>query len=305
MADLGLSTSWNAKGEKSGRQIIDEIKAAGFDSVELNFTLSQKTVDEIAVAVAEGRIKVRSAHNFCPVPDEIPAGRATPDYFSLASLDEEERRKAVFYTKRTIIEAVALGAKAVVLHCGRVNAQDQTRRLIDLYNEQKSASDEFLSIREGMFSSRKALIGQHLNSVLKSLDELSGFAVEKDIMLGIENRFYFMEIPQADEIAVILEKFKGTTIRYWHDVGHAQVFDVLGFARHKDLLERFGAYCGGIHLHDVRGAQDHLAPGRGSFDFSILKRYTGADCIRIIEAHAPATIDDLKNAREYLNKVFS
>ena len=43
--------------------------------------------------------------------------------------------------------------------------------------------------------------------------------------------------------------------------------------RHRDYLERYQQNLLGLHLHDIKGTQDHLAPGTGDFDFSVLKPY--------------------------------
>jgi sugar phosphate isomerase/epimerase len=261
-------------------------------------------VKDVLSLVKKAVIRVKSVHNYCPIPSGTQQKKASPDYYSLASLDEAERKKAIYFTKKTIDNAVGLGARAIVLHCGRVDLKDHTRKLIDLYEDGQSGSDRFKQIREKMISERARSSKAHLEKVFLSLDELNSYASKKNIILGIENRFYFMEIPFFDEIALILDKFKGTSVYYWHDVGHAQVLDILGFASHMDLLKRYSLRMAGIHLHDIRGGQDHLAPGRGSFDFSLLKPYVKDSVIKIIEAHKTETAEDVKYARGYLEKIF-
>lgn len=303
MSEFALSTSWNAARHKDAKAIIDEIKQAGFDSVELNFTLTREIVDDISYIVKKGQIKVRTLHNYCPIPEGVRPNQASPDYYSLASLDEYERKKAVFFTKKTIEQASELGAEAVVLHCGRVRLKDPTRRLMGFFEQDEKNSAEFISIRESMFSQRDLKSKPHFEKTLKSLDALSRFAQKMNILLGIENRVYFMEIPSFEEIALILKKFEGSTVCYWHDVGHAQVFEELGFTSHKDFLQSYSPRMTGIHLHDVKGVRDHLAPGCGNFDFLTLKPYIKNSTIKIIEAHRTATIDDIKYAKGYLSKV--
>lgn len=305
MSKFALSTSWNALRHKNAKAIIDEIIDAGFDSVELSFAHTEKIVDDISSMVRTGRIKVRSLHNYCPIPKGVKLNRASPDYYSLCSLDEAERRKAVHFTRRTIERAFRLGAEAVVLHCGRVKLSDYTRKLIALHVEGKKGSSEFIGIREGMFLNRDLKSKAHFEKALKSLDELSGFAAKKDIILGIENRFYFMEVPSFTEMGLILKKFKGSKLCYWHDVGHAQVHEELGFASHKDYLQSYGSRMAGMHFHDVKKLKDHIPPGRGDFNFSVLKPYIKSSLIKIIEAHWPGTIDDLRYSREYLNRIFT
>jgi len=304
MDDFALSTAWNASGHKDGTHVIDEIKDCGFDSVELNFTLTSRMVGDISSIVKKGGIKVRSLHNYCPIPEGLKQNEASPDYYSLASLDKDERRMAIHYTKRTIEEAATLGAKAVVLHCGKVNSPDYTRKLIELYEKGKKDCEEFTSIKDKMFSERRSNSKLHIDTILTSLGELNAYAEKKRIMLGVENRFYFTEIPSLEEIGLILEEFRGSAIYYWHDAGHAQVFEELGFAGHKDYLNNYSGSMVGIHLHDIKGCHDHLAPGRGSLDFSIFKPYIRTDTLKIIEAHKTASTDDIKRAKAYLENIF-
>src|SRR5665213_3329505 len=56
---------------------------------------------------------------------------------------------------------------------------------------------------------------------------------------------------------------------YWHDVGHAEVLDRLGFIDRHDWLDTLGSRCIGAHLHDVSGIGDHSAPGDddGAWDY--------------------------------------
>ncbi|MBU4376490.1 MAG: hypothetical protein KKD29_03320, partial [Candidatus Omnitrophica bacterium] len=68
---FGISTSWNYARHSNARSMIEEIKAIGVDSVELNFKLTKEMVDEVGRLVDEGFVKVASVHNFCPVPQFV------------------------------------------------------------------------------------------------------------------------------------------------------------------------------------------------------------------------------------------
>jgi hypothetical protein len=41
-------------------------------------------------------------------------------------------------------------------------------------------------------------------------------------------------------------------VSYWHDVGHAEVQQRLGFASHEGWLSQFKDRMVGVHLHDIR-----------------------------------------------------
>jgi len=302
---FALSTSWNAFRHTHGKTILQEIKKLGFSKLELSFNLTEEIVAQIEQEIRKNRkFSITSVHNFCPIPDGFPREKALPDCYSLASCNEVERLQAVSYTKKSIDTALRVGAQAVVVHCGRVDIPDHTRTLIDLYELGRKHSKEFLSLRDAMIREREVSVRSFLTRALRSLEELSGYAASHKIVLGIETRFYHREIPSLEEMRVIFHTFKNSWLRYWHDTGHAQVMEYLGFCRHTDYLEELGNEMGGIHLHDVTGCIDHQAPGVGELDFSLLKRYLKEETIKVIEPHHPATAQEIQEAKALLTQQF-
>ena len=297
---LSLSTSWNASNHDNGRDLIEEIKAIGFDTVELSFALTKPIVEDILALKNKGAIKVSSLHNMCPLPAEIGSKKASPDYYSLSSCDEEERKRAVTVAKTTIDYAAEFGARAVVLHAGRVDVKDRTRELAALVSENK----DFMRTKEQMITERQKKAAPYLESVIKSLEEIVSYGRKMKVSIGVENRYYYREIPILTEFETIFKHFNPGEIFYWHDVGHAEVFDRLGVCRHKALLDNFGDRLLGIHLHDIIGAvNDHRAPGHGTFNFAIVKPYIKPETIKVLEVHQPITTDDVRYGVLYLQKV--
>lgn len=297
--NLSLSTSWNSARHTNGYDMVDEIRAAGFDTVELGFALTKRMVEDVAVLKSTGRIKVSSLHNICPLPEEIAPDEASPDYYSLASPDEKERALAVDAAKRTVLCAARLGAMAVVLHAGRVQMKDRTRDLAALIKDK----DSFDDLKAVMVREREAKKDGYLGQVIKSLAKLIPFAEKSGVKLGLENRYYYREIPLQSELEIIFDHFR-TGIYYWHDIGHAEVFDRLALTSHREQLRKFSRRLLGIHLHDILNVlNDHNVPGYGTCDFSIVKPYITGDTILVMEVHQPALPEEIAKGAAYLVKI--
>jgi sugar phosphate isomerase/epimerase len=175
-----------------------------------------------------------------------------------------------------------------------------------LFNKGLRQSAEFDAVRRDIIQERDTVKKTFLENTLASLDELNAYAAPRKIKLGVETRYYFREIPFFDEAGIILDKFRDSAIHYWHDTGHAQLMENLGFIdSHEEFLKRYGSRMLGIHLHDITGCSDHQAPGTGEFDFKKIKPYVRGHTLTVIEAHHPATGSQLVKAREYLHDLFN
>jgi sugar phosphate isomerase/epimerase len=122
-------------------------------------------------------------------------------------------------------------------------------------------------------------------------------------MLGLENRVYFREIPNINEMAELLNRVEGSLVGYWHDVGHAEVQQRLGFTPHEEWLIKFGGRMIGIHLHDVNGVSDHRVPGRGDVDWGMIAKYLPQEAIRTCEINQRNEEELVKEAIPFLRKV--
>lgn len=236
----------------------------------------------------------------CPLPPEISPAKASPDYYSLSSSDEDERSRALAAARQTLSCAKKLNAGAVVLHAGRIPTKDRTRELAVLAGDEAA----FISLRDRMISERRENAGGSLDNVVRSLEELVPYAKGLGVAIGLENRYYYGEIPTIAELEALFSHFKAGDLYYWHDVGHAEVFERLGLCRHRDLLDKFAHRLIGVHLHDIMGAiNDHKPPGSGTFDFRLVKPYIRPDTIKVMEVHQPASADDVRRGAEYLEKI--
>lgn len=296
---ISFSTSWNAKRRDNAEDLIEEIKGLGFGSLELNFTLSKEMVEEIACFVKKGAIEITSIHNYCPMPEGFSADEASPDLFSIASKDLEERRQGIEYTKHTIDTASMLGAQAVVVHAGKVDMGHSGKELKECYLKNPH-SRGYLALKKDMVKERAAKSAAHLKMALASISEILRYAKKYDIKIGIETRYYINEVPSIEEIGIILNNFGDSGIFYWHDIGHAYVQERMGLAKSSDYLKAYGARMLGVHIHDVRGIQDHIAPLTGEVNFARFTPFLHNGLIKVIEVHHQVHAADIVKAKLYL-----
>ncbi len=296
---IGLSTAWCSGQIKEGKKLLSQFEEIGIKELELDYRINKKTFKEI-LPLLKKSFCILSIHNFFPIPDVLKEGSG--DAFLLSSPDEEERIRAVKHTKKTIEIAQELEAKAVVLHLGKVEMDSRAEKLFLLYGRGKISSSRGKKVIQKLKEERENKKQKYLDAVLKSLSELSKAAQERGIFLGVENRFYSHEIPDFEEIGIILEKFKGGAVRYWHDVGHAVVQENLGLLSQRELLENYSSYLIGIHLHGVKGCEDHLAPG-GEEDYGLIKRYIKPETIKVMEPHPKVSKEELKRGLAFLESM--
>jgi sugar phosphate isomerase/epimerase len=281
---LGISTCWWCNRAFRGEEIVGDILGLGLKGVELEYRISNHVFQQMKSRLKRD-LTVLSIHNFFPMPEGITHDKASGDLFLLSSTDRDERSNAVKFSIKTIEHAHELGAGAVIFHLGRVDMPDPTHNLFRLYRSGRIGEKEGLAFIGEQKLIRQAGKKKNLNAALLSLDILNREAEKRGIFLGIENRYHFHEIPDLEEIGLILQKFKGGCVRYWHDVGHAKVQENMGLRKQKDLLETYSEQMIGIHLHDVRGLEDHFAPGQGEVDYNEIKHFLKPSIITILEVH--------------------
>lgn len=126
---IAISTSYFSIKNVSGDEIIRRLAALDISKVELSYNIDENTFIDLRKALNRLKIQISSAHNFFPIPESAPNGEGDGDIFLLSHPDEEERCKAVEWTKRSIEQAGAAGAKALVLHCGRVEMNAELEQL--------------------------------------------------------------------------------------------------------------------------------------------------------------------------------
>lgn len=300
---FAISTAWNSNTHSDVKEMLSEIKEIGFNAIEVGFNFTAERLEELISLINVLGIKVVTIHNFCPVPSKRQFRRHISDYYRISSLDEDERKLAVEYTKRTIDTAQRLSAEAVIIHAGIVELNgNYVSALLRFYKEGRAGSKDYDELKQEFLKVREDKKDPYLDSATKSLEEILSYATKSRIKIGLENRYYPDEIPNCGEVEYFLKLFDNRGLFYWHDVGHAEANERLGIVPHLDFLKMFSDHMLGIHLHDIKGLEDHLAPFSGNFDFRKIAPYMKNGLIKVIEAHPKATPLQIKEGVVKLQK---
>ena len=197
-----------------------------------------------------------------------------PEIFTLASEDKRVREAAVKYTTKTIYFAAEMGAKLVVLHCGNVDMKHETRKLLEMCQRGKRLSNSYEKAKLNVMLKREKRVKNHLIHLQDGLEMLTPVLARTGIRLGLENLPSWESIPTEIECIRLIENIGRDYLCYWHDIGHAQIKENLGFHNHLGSLSKLQPYLGGMHIHDVVApAQDHLIPSMGNVDFNAFRQF--------------------------------
>jgi sugar phosphate isomerase/epimerase len=280
---LALSTCWKSTETTDAEALLEFFEHLDISALELEYRISEPTYQQMRGPLKNSRLSVVSVHNYFPKPSIKPGSKASGDFFMLTSLDKAERNLAVQWSAKTISHAAEVGAKAVVLHCGRVVMDREIDRLYQFFKSNQIRSKVAQNFIAKKLNERDRRKPKHFDNLLFSLDRLSRMADRHGIILGLENRFYYDELPTLTDFETIFRRFKGAPLGYWHDIGHAFVNENLTTIPQSALLESYGSHLIGVHLHDAIGIEDHLAPGIGEIDFKGLKSYLKPETIKVLE----------------------
>ncbi|MCK4546518.1 MAG: sugar phosphate isomerase/epimerase [Candidatus Eisenbacteria sp.] len=297
---IALSTSWRSKQCATGRELIALFRGLGFEAIEIEYRLNQVQLADVMRAVDVGDIRVVSVHNYVPFIRGEGTGPDGGDRFLLSALDEDERRVAVAKTTRSLRIAKDVGAEAVVLHLGTVPLKTAPGCLIDIVRKGSGDSAEADRLRRALKKERQLAGEAYAGQVLKSILDLQPVAADLDLRLGLENRYYYSQIPSPEELELFLSETDPGVVGYWHDVGHAEVNSLIGLRNHTDHLEKARGRLIGMHIHDMIGPDDHIAPGTGEFDFDTILPWWTPELLTVMELHSRVTEDDVVRGREFL-----
>jgi sugar phosphate isomerase/epimerase len=298
-----FSTCWNSHRHTDGRAMLREIRDLGFDHAELSHGIRVSLMPGILEAVDAGEIKISSLHNFCPLPMGVT--RAAPNLYEFSDERPRQRELAIKHTLKTFEFASRVKASVVVLHLGSIELKDYTGKLSEMLERGEKNSPkyeklcaEILKVREA----RKEKFVARTNDTLRIILPEAG---KRGLKLGCENRQALEEIPLEGDFKFFFREFDSPNIVYWHDTGHAQIKENLGFIHHALHLESLAPRLAGFHVHDVQfPARDHAAPGTGTIDFAALKPFVKPEHIKVFELSPSLPVEAIKRGIAHLKKIW-
>ena len=298
MSICAISTCWRAGLTSNAKELIETMKETGMSLLELEFRILSEAFEEIKKNCAAWGIKVISMHAVCPSP--LGRVRGAEEYL-ISDMEEENRIRGVDQVKQTLQNTADVGARVIILHCGRIPGDEPINIMKKFYDEGKiDSKDAEISLQE-ISQNRTTNKGKSFEALFKSLDEINKEAEKLGIDVGLENRYYFFEFPDMNELKTIFSSFNGSKLAYWHDTGHAQVNETLFGISQERLLKTFHNHLIGVHLHDVlNGYNDHNAPGCGTVDFDMVKSYLKPETIRVMEINQKVNPVDAKQGIAFL-----
>lgn len=282
--------------------MCDEIRELGFDAIEASHGLSLSMMPGILRAVEEKRIRVAGVHNFCPAPIDVPGD--APDAFQFTSHRADVRERAMRLTRETLQVASTLGARYVVLHMGSVHLflnHKGTHELERMARHGQLGTRAYARRKGEWVRKRMRLAPLYYERARQALHELAPLARKLGLVLGVEGRSHFEQMPGEWEMPRLLEEFADEpAVRYWHDFGHIQRKHNLLLLNHDQYLARLQPHLYGAHVNDVRWpARDHRAPFLGGdVDFrSLLPRYFAQDMPLTWEISRSVTAEQIRQAK--------
>jgi len=293
---ISFSTCWNSRRHNSGDAMLREIKTKlGFELIELDHGIRMPLMPGIQKMFDGGEIRFSSLDNFCLLPDE--AAVASPACYKFSAASVEERERAVTQTFQAIDLAGQLNAPFVVLHLGEVTMPPITDRLIAMAKAGQYLSREYVRLKIKAVQERERHAPQYLQHVKDCLHRVIEYAGSKGVRLGIESRRAFEDIPTERELVELLDEMNSPQLGYWHDFGHSQIKENLGFIDHAEWLRAVGPRTFGCHVQDcIWPAREDQLPFTGAVDFEKLVPLLPTNCLFVWKMNPNRTADAIRQS---------
>jgi sugar phosphate isomerase/epimerase len=283
--------------------MLREIRSLGFEYAELSHGIRLSLVPGILDAVEAGEIKISTLHNFCPLP--IGVDKPSPNLYEFSAESPRDRELALKHTLKTLEFARRVNANLVVLHLGSMELKDYGGKLEAMLEQGLKDTPKYQKLLAEAAAKREAKKKMAVTNLYESLKRIVPEAVKHGLKLGCENRESVREIPLESDFAGFLRDFDSPNVCYWHDCGHAQIKQNLGFIRHAEFLAPLAGRLAGFHIHDVQfPATDHCPPGSGEVDYAALKPYVQPYHIKVFELSPRVPVEGVQRGIQHLKSIW-
>ena len=279
--------------------MLREIRELGFSFAELGHSTRISLVPGIIEAVEAGEIGISSLHNFCPLP--MGVNFAAPNLYQFSAERPRERELAQRYTLKTIEFAARVQASVVVLHSGSIDMKNYTDKLLKLAEHREAAPEKYARLCAEADQKREAKKGPFVERMNEALKQLIPAAEAHGVKMGLENRQSLEELPLDSDFQFLFRELASPTVGYWHDTGHGQIKENLGFLQHAMQVETLRDRLLGFHINDVQfPGRDHQAPGTGTVDFAALKPFVTPEHFKVFELSPSLPVEAVRRGVEHL-----
>ncbi len=293
-----LSTMWAQQDRFDDMHTFAEAaKSLGYDAIEV----SHATPTEQFERLLDGSGATLSSIH-APAPLVKIDGKRNSS-LNLAALDDE-RDKAIEFTKGSIDHAANAGAGYVVVHLGGIGSKmlDSESKQRKLFDSGTREGPEVDALRRETLERRAELAPPWLEKAGESLAVLAAYAKERGVAIGLENRLHYHEFPLPQEALELCADYPADLVGYWHDVGHAEVQARLGYVDKRAWLDTLKERTLGSHLHDVDGIGDHRAPGNGDVEWDYIAEGLPTAALRVFEINQHQPDEDVAGAIAFLRE---
>ncbi|PCJ52479.1 MAG: hypothetical protein COA70_12045 [Planctomycetota bacterium] len=241
-----------------------------------------------------------------PAPSLSQTPLKTPDHVSVISLAALRELDDAIPSWKQI--SIADTLKALKVHsCSQLLVPAG----LDLRVEVRSRADKLLArvhAGETIDPEEEALEEILVQAELESERQLERFAA---YLHDLRKRAPGLKVAIAPEasaasllnparLRLLLEEIKDLDIGFWHDSGQLEMRHAGGLEHPGEWLDGFANLLHGSTLHDFSGGAEHLPPGIGKVDWSLVADYLPRQSLRILAVAPSYPSEVLAEARTTL-----
>ena len=180
-----------------------------------------------------------------------------------------------------------------------------TDRLIAMAKAGGYLSREYVRMKIDAVQERERVGSECLQRVRECLLRIVDYAAGKNVRIGLKARRDYEQIPTERELSKLLEEMNSPYVGYWHDFGHCQVKENLGFIDHAEWLGAVGPRTFGCHVQDcIWPAREGQLPFTGGVDFEKLVPLLPTNCLFVWQMNPGRSAEGIRRSVEIWKERF-